>query len=138
MNVQLPIHMDQRAFLAWVESQEERYELDRGRVIMMTGGSRAHWQITANLLRAIELRLDLDRFAVLPEFGVRPNAGSIRFSDIVVDLAGQPPKDQTATAPVLSPRSFRHRPSASISATRLQSTCSCRVSSPMWSSPKMR
>jgi len=43
---------------------------------------------------------------------VRPNAGSIRFSDIVVDLAGQPPEDQTATAPVfiaevLSPSSER-------------------------------
>jgi len=112
MNVQLPIHMDQQAFLAWVESQEERYELDRGRVIMMAGGSRAHWQITANLLRTIEARLDLDRFAVLPEFGVRPDAESIRFPDIVVDLAGQALKDQTATAPVfiaevLSPSSER-------------------------------
>lgn len=112
MNVQLPIRMDQRAFLAWVERQQARYELDRGRVIMMTGGSRAHWQITANLLRTIEARLDLDRFVVLPEFGVRPDAESIRFPDIVVDLAGQPPSDHTATAPVfiaevLSPSSER-------------------------------
>jgi hypothetical protein len=38
MNVQLPVHMDQQGFLAWVQGREERYELDRGRVIMMTGG----------------------------------------------------------------------------------------------------
>jgi Uma2 family endonuclease len=112
MNVQLPIHMDQQAFLAWAEAQEERYELDRGRVIMMTGGSRAHWQIALNLAKALDARLDAERFAVLPEFGVRPDAESIRFPDVVVDLAGQAPKDQTATAPVfivevLSPSSER-------------------------------
>jgi Uma2 family endonuclease len=101
MNVQLPIHMDQKAFLAWAESQEERYELDRGRVIMMTGGSRAHWQITANLVRALQARFDSSRFAVLPEFGITPDVGSIRFPDVVVDVAGEKPGDQTATAPVL-------------------------------------
>jgi Uma2 family endonuclease len=112
MNVQLPVHMDQQAFLAWVESQEERYELDRGRAIMMTGGTRAHWQIAFNLAKALEARVDLDRFAVLPEFGVSLEGNSIRFPDVVVDLAGQSPQDQTATAPaliaeVLSPSSER-------------------------------
>ncbi len=112
MNVQLPIHMDQKAFLAWAESQEARYELDRGRVIMMTGGSRAHWQITANLIRALQERFDPVRFAVLPEFGVSLEVGSIRFPDVVVDVAGEKPSDQTATAPlliveVLSPSSER-------------------------------
>ena len=37
---------------------------------MMKRGSRAHWQITLNLGRALADRLDPDRFAVLPEFGV--------------------------------------------------------------------
>jgi Uma2 family endonuclease len=112
MNVQLPIQMDPATFLAWAESQAERYELYQGRVIMMTGGTRAHWQITANLIRALETRLDLDRFAVLPEFGVSLDSNSIRFPDIVVDVAGEKPDDKTATAPsliveVLSPSSER-------------------------------
>jgi len=112
MNVQLPLHMDQKAFLAWAESQEERYELDRGRVIMMTGGSRGHWQITANLIRALQARFDPVRFAVLPEFGVSLDVGSIRFPDVVIDVAGEKPSDQTATSPlliveVLSPSSER-------------------------------
>lgn len=101
MNVQLPIQMDQKAFLAWAESQEERYELDRGRVIMMTGGSRAHWQIALNLAKALDSRLDADRYAVIPEFGVKLGSASIRFPDVVVDGAGEKPGDQTATAPVL-------------------------------------
>ena len=75
MNIQLPLGMDKVAFLDWVQGREERYELDRGRVIMMTGGSRAHWQITANLFKALDARIDpqsIDpqRWAVLPEFGV--------------------------------------------------------------------
>ena len=47
MNVQLPLQMDQQAFLAWVQGREERYELDRGRVILMTRGSRGHCDLTA-------------------------------------------------------------------------------------------
>jgi Uma2 family endonuclease len=100
MNVQLPL-MDKAAFLGWVQGREERYELDRGRVIMMTGGSRAHWQITANLFKALDARLDPQRWAVLPEFGVDLQLESIRFPDIIVDRAGEAPNDLTATAPVL-------------------------------------
>ena len=40
MNVQLPPRMDKTEFLGWVQGRKERYELDRGRVVMMTGGSR--------------------------------------------------------------------------------------------------
>ena len=79
MNIQLPLGMDKVAFLDWVRGREERYELDRGRVIMMTGGSRAHWQITANLFKALDARIDLQRWAVLPEFGVELQSVSIRF-----------------------------------------------------------
>ena len=112
MNVQLPVKMDQQAFLGWVQGREERYELDRGRVIMMTGASRAHWQITANLIKALTARLDPDRFAVLPEFSVDLGPYSIRFPDIVVDAAGEASGDLKATAPmliaeVLSPSSER-------------------------------
>lgn len=56
MNVQLPVRMDKAAFLDWVQGREERYELDRGRVVMTTGGSRAHWQITAKLFKALDAR----------------------------------------------------------------------------------
>ena len=101
MNVQLPPRMDKAAFLDWVQGREERYELDRGRAIMMTGGSRAHWQITGNLFKVLDARFDPEKWAVLPEFGIDLVSGSIRFPDIIVDKAGEAGKDFTATAPVL-------------------------------------
>lgn len=101
MNIQLPLRMNKAAFLDWVQGRKERHELDRGRVIMMTGGTRAHWQITANLVRALDARLDPEKWAVLPELGIDLESESIRFPDIIVDLAGEAPKDLTATAPVL-------------------------------------
>jgi Uma2 family endonuclease len=101
MNVQLPVRMDKTAFLDWVQSREERYELDRGRVIMMTGGSRAHGQITFNLAKALDGRLDPNKWAVLPEFGIDSDLESIRFPDVTVDVAGQAAKDLTAMGPVL-------------------------------------
>lgn len=45
MNLQSNLHMDKAAFLAWVQGRAERYELADGRVLMMTGGSRAHGQL---------------------------------------------------------------------------------------------
>jgi Uma2 family endonuclease len=112
MNVQIPLQMDQQAFLAWVQGREERYELDQGRVIMMTRGSRGHCQITMNLLKALNARLDPVRFAVLPAFGIDVGPRTIRFPDIVVDVANEKPGDLKATAPmliveVLSPTSAR-------------------------------
>jgi Uma2 family endonuclease len=101
MNVQLPLQMDQQAFLAWVQGREERYELDRGRVITMTRGSRGHCQITMNFLKALDAHLDPVRFTVLPKFGIDPGHQTIRFPDIVVDVANEKPADMKATAPVL-------------------------------------
>src|SRR5262249_21206292 len=101
MNVQLPLRMNKPAFLDWVQGREERYELDRGRVIMMTGGSRAHWQIAFNLAKALDARIDPNKWAVLLEFGVNLPSESIRFPDVTVDSAGENSKDLTTTAPVL-------------------------------------
>jgi hypothetical protein len=42
LNIVYPRSMNAAAFLSWTEGREERYELARGRVMMMTGGLRAH------------------------------------------------------------------------------------------------
>ncbi|MFD2180781.1 Uma2 family endonuclease [Rhodoplanes azumiensis] len=101
MTVQTPIQMDKSDFRAWAERQEENYELVRGRLVMMTGGLRGHWQIAANLFRALDSRVDHDRWAVLPEFGVDIGPSTVRFPDIVVDPADGPTTDRTAMAPVV-------------------------------------
>jgi Uma2 family endonuclease len=68
---------------------------------MMTGGSSAHWQIGINLVRALDTRLDREKWIVGPEFGVSLESQSVRFPDVIVDVARQAPKNLTATAPVL-------------------------------------
>jgi Uma2 family endonuclease len=82
------------------------------RVVMMTGGSRGHAILLRRLAAALEKRLDGNRWSVLTsDFGVDVGP-SVRYPDVVVDVAGGGPKDLTATAPtliaeVVSPSSAR-------------------------------
>ena len=113
MNVQLDLHMEKPEFLAWVQAHEGRYELAGNRVVMMTGGSRGHAIIVRRLATALEKRLDSTRWTVLTsDFGVDLGLSTVRYPDVVVDVAGGPLKDLAATAPtliaeVLSPSSAK-------------------------------
>jgi Uma2 family endonuclease len=101
MNVRPNLQMDKPAFLAWVEGREGRYELAEGRVLMMTGGSRAHSQIIGNLHFALKSRLDGHRWTILLDFGVEVGLKTVRYPDIVVDPAPAAPRDLIAAAPLL-------------------------------------
>jgi hypothetical protein len=57
--VRHPSPSDVDAFRAWVEVQPERYELVRGRLIMMAGGSATQNDIQVNLLAALRQRRSL-------------------------------------------------------------------------------
>jgi Uma2 family endonuclease len=113
MNVQPNLRMDKPEFLAWVQGREGRYELAGSRVVMMTGGSRGHAIIMRRFAAALEKRLDGTRWTVLiSDFGVDLGPSTIRYPDVVVDVAGGLLKDLTATAPtliaeVLSPSSVK-------------------------------
>ena len=67
MNIQLPAHIDKAAFLAWAEGREGRYELVRGRVVMMTGFSRNHGRIVMRIARLPDVRARMKDLAVEPE-----------------------------------------------------------------------
>jgi Uma2 family endonuclease len=102
MNVQLDLRMDKPEFLTWVQAHEGRYELAGNRVVMMTGGSRGHAILVRRLAAALEQRLDGNRWTVLTsDFGVDLGPSTVRYPDVVVDLAGGRFKDLTATAPTL-------------------------------------
>jgi len=102
MNVQTDLRMDKATFLAWVQGRGERHELDEGRVVMMTGGSRGHGLIIRRLAAALERRLDGNRWAVITsDFAVDVGPKTIRYPDLIVDVAGGALKDLTATAPTL-------------------------------------
>jgi Uma2 family endonuclease len=114
MNVQPNLRMDKATFLAWLQEREERYELAEGHVMMMTGGSRGHGIIIRRLAAALEKRLNANQLTVLTsDFGVDLGPDTVRYPDVVVDVASGLLKDLTATAPVLvaevlSPSSASH------------------------------
>jgi Uma2 family endonuclease len=96
MNVQLPVHLDKRAFLAWAQGREERYELVDGRVVMMARASRHHGLLVLNI--AMLLRRQLDPTTVFADFGLDAGPKTVRYPDIMVDRAGG---DYTTSDPVL-------------------------------------
>lgn len=102
MNVLTPRPMDRASFLAWVEGRDGRYELSKGRVVMMTGGSRGHALVVRGLSRALDKRLDAGRWTVLTsDFAASVGQDTIRYPDVIVDVAAGQLGDLTATAPVL-------------------------------------
>src|SRR5215468_9360324 len=113
MNIQLDLRMDKSEFLTWVQAHEGRYELVGSRVVMMTGGSRGHAILVRRLAAALEKRLDSSRWTVLTsDFGVDVGPSTVRYPDVVVDVAGGRFKDLTATAPVLIAESRTRPPRA--------------------------
>jgi Uma2 family endonuclease len=113
MNIQLDLRMGKSEFLTWAQAHEGRYELAGSRVVMMTGGSRGHAILVRRLAAALEKRLDGNRWTVLTsDFGVDLGPATVRYPDVVVDVAGGRLKDLTATAPaviaeVISPSSAK-------------------------------
>jgi len=101
MNVQLPVHMDKAAFLAWGQGLEGRYELANGRVVMMAGATRGHSLIVRNLVAILHGQLDPQQWTVLADFGLDAGPTTLRYPDIVVDSADGRTSDYVATAPVL-------------------------------------
>lgn len=102
MNVQISRSMDSSAFLAWAEGREGRYELANGRVIMMTGGSRAHALIVRRLASLLERQLDSRQWTVLTsDFAAEIAANTVRYPDVIVDRTGGGLRDLAATSPVL-------------------------------------
>ena len=113
MNIQLDLRMGKSEFLTWVQAHEGRYELAGSRVVMMTGGSRGHAILVRRLAAALEKRLDSNRWTVLTsDFGVDIGPSTVRYPDVVVDVAGGRFRDLTAMAPaviaeVISPASAK-------------------------------
>ncbi len=101
MNVQLPLHIDKVAFLAWVQGREGRYELAGGRVVMLVGASRNHGIIVGNLFALIRGQLDPEAWTIIQDFGLDAGPETLRYPDIVVDRRGGRGSDFTATAPAL-------------------------------------
>lgn len=81
--------MSKEAFLAWSAGQATPYELAFGRVSpMMTPVSRAHNEITSNIIFALRSQLDRSIWRVgFTDFGLE-TPESIRQPDVFVEPAG--------------------------------------------------
>jgi len=101
MNIQPNQRMSKAAFIGWGATEEERYELVRGRVVMMPCQSLAHGLIVGNLYVALRSRLDRKQWVVVQEYGLDAGPETLRYPDIVVDRAGGRAKAYIAVAPVL-------------------------------------
>jgi Uma2 family endonuclease len=101
MNIQPNQRMSKAAFIGWGATEEGRYELVGGRVVMMPRPSLAHGLIVGNLYVALRSRLDRKQWVVVQEFGLDAGPETLRYPDIVVDRAGGRAKAYVAAAPVL-------------------------------------
>jgi Uma2 family endonuclease len=101
MNIQPNQRMSKAAFIGWGATEEERYELVGGRVVMMPRPSLAHGLIVGNLYVALRSRLDRKQWVVIQEYGLDAGPETLRYPDIVVDRAGGRAKAYIAVAPVL-------------------------------------
>ncbi len=101
MNSQSRLTMDKQTFLQWAEGREGRFELKKGVIAMMAGGSRAHARITLRLATTLLSRLDLRAWDVLSGDLAVDIDGDIRFPDVLVELSNSDDKALSTATPVM-------------------------------------
>ena len=112
MNARVFIPVDKATFYRFIAREpEERYEFERGRIVQqMAGGTRNHFKIAGRIRTLLEQQLDPAKWEALHERGVE-TADSVRFADVVVELASEPGTSVSTLRPsviveVLSPSSL--------------------------------
>ena len=97
MNVALQKPWTPERFLAWAETQEERYEFDGSQPVAMTGGNRRHDVITGNIYTALRSRLrgkPCSNYG--PNLGVQTVSSKIRYPDALITCTKFPDADKLA------------------------------------------
>src|SRR5260370_12121246 len=103
MNIQPTQRMSKAAFIGWGATEEERYELVGGRIVMMPRPSLAHGLIVGNLYVGLRSRLDRKQWVVIQEYGLDAGPETLRYPDIVLDRAGGRAQAYIPVPPVLVP-----------------------------------
>ena len=102
MNAPLDLRMDNHTFLQWVQEQEGRFELEKGRVVQqMTGGTRRHAILATRFMIELSVRLDSSNWNVLPASLAVEIADSVRFPDVLVERVGKDGKELSSSDPVI-------------------------------------
>lgn len=98
--------MSEDQFLAWVETQDGRYELVEGAVMMQAGATRDHERVAKRVFASLYAQIDEASFDVNKgDFGVRirpgSGKGSILYPDVLVDLQSARGDEQATVTPVV-------------------------------------
>ena len=94
--------MSIETFQAWAEGQDGRYELVRGRPMMMNQTTRYHSRITTNIILAIGNSVDNTLFDVTAgDFALQTEEDTLRLADIMVTPAEGSGKDRRTDEAVL-------------------------------------
>ena len=85
MNRPLFPRMSIEAFEAWAEGQDGRYELVRGRPVMMNQTTRYHSRITMNIVVGLMTSIDRSQYDVAAgDFALKTGDDTLRLADIMV------------------------------------------------------
>ena len=98
--------MSEEQFLDWAESQEGRFELIEGDVVMHAGATRDHERLAKRIFAALFSQCDDATYDVNKgDFGVRirpgKGKGSIFYPDVVVDFQSGDGKERATTTPIV-------------------------------------
>jgi Uma2 family endonuclease len=97
--------MSEDRFLDWAETQEGRFELVEGTVVMQAGATRDHERVAKRIFLSLYAQADEAVFDVNKgDFGVRitrgSGKGSILYPDVVVDRQSATGAERATTTPV--------------------------------------
>lgn len=101
MNAPFDLTLDKAGFLRWAEGREGRYELQGGRVVMMTGGSKNHARIVQRFALALARQLDQSRWAVTTSDLAVEIGEAVRYPDLVLEPLDNRGRALSTTSPVL-------------------------------------
>lgn len=101
MNVALRTPMTREEFFVWAEVQDGRYEFDGFQPVAMTGGTRAHAVVQANLITALTNRLHGMRCqAYGSDLKIQTGPG-YRYPDASVSCTPFPDSEMVVAGPVV-------------------------------------
>ena len=97
MNVALQKPWTPERFLAWAETQDERYEFDGIQPVAMGGGNAGHNRITHNIYAALRSRLRGTPCSYYgPDLGVQTAGSKIRYPDALITCTKFPRTEKLA------------------------------------------
>ena len=94
--------MSIETFQAWADRQDGRYELVRGRPMMMNQTTRYHSRITTNIVLALGNAVDRSGYDVVAgDFALQTGDDTLRLEDVMVTPAKGSGKDRRTNEAVL-------------------------------------